>query len=80
MLSVSPAVTPQAQFPLWPTTMAGVPGRAAPATVQPGDFDFDLIDFELRAFRRARYQCGGAVAARWGSLASKGRPDPGSAA
>ena len=64
MLSVRPAVMPQAQCPLWPMAIAGVPGRAAPATAQPGDW------------MRARYQCGGADGREMGVVGQDGSSGP----
>src|SRR5204863_222533 len=63
VLSVSPAVTPQAANPLCPMPNPGVPTSMAPAASHSG----------VRAW--ARYHGGGAVGARCGSLARMGLPD-----
>ena len=60
-LSARPSVTPQATWPLWPTGKAGSPANEAPAKPHVG----------VRTW--ARYQCGGRVGTRWGSLARIGR-------
>ena len=62
-MSVSPAVMPQTQKPLWPIAKPGEPVRIAPAACQSG----------VRTC--SKYHGGGAEGARCGSLARSGLPD-----
>ena len=62
VVSTRPAVTPQAATSLCPAGMAGPPMKVAPDAAQPG----------VRTW--ARYQGGGRVGRRWGSLDRMGLP------